>query len=221
MFGYTEGVAQVGLRQNSTTIITTGNYQGERGDFTTYVYLTEGDAMTIRQEQNSGQYSFAAERSWWQMKFIGATLDSISGSSSGSSGGIVGASWSRGGAINGAVVNNPYSTNVSIPFSVQQYPDVNCLYNAGNYIEIQISGKYLINYGLMSANNNTTILSFLRINFGNNRRFNAYAGDNGFRQVHCSMILDLVAGDNIDVTLGTGNMIASEEYRYFNGHLIN
>lgn len=225
MFGYTEGVAQVGLRQNNTTIITTGNYQGERGDFTTYVYLTEGDEMYIRQEQNSGQYSFAAPRSWWQMKFIGETLESVNGassiSSSGSSGGTVGASWSRGGAINGTVVNNPYSTNVSIPFSVQQYPDVNCLYNAGNYIEIQISGKYLINYGLMSANNNTTILSFLRINFGNNRRFNAYASDNGFRQVHCSMILDLVAGDNIDVTLGTGNMIASEEYRYFNGHLIN
>ena len=74
MFGYTEGVAQVGLRQNSTTIITSGNYQGERGDFTTYVYLTEGDEMYIRQEQNSGQYSFATTRSWWQMKFISATL---------------------------------------------------------------------------------------------------------------------------------------------------
>ena len=225
MLSYSEGGAQIGLRQNSTTIISTGDYQGERGDFTTYVYLTEGNAMSLRQDQNSGQYSFFANRSWWQMRFIGETLESVNGassiSSSGSSGGIVGASWSRGGAINGVVVNNAYSTNVSIPFSVQQYPDVNCLYNAGDYIEIQISGKYLINYGLMSANNNTTILSFLRVNFGNNRRFNAYAGDSGFRQVHCSMILDLVAGDNIDVVCGVGNMIASEEYRYFNGHLIN
>ena len=225
MLTYSEGGAQVGLRQNNTTIITTGDYQGERGDFTSYIYVTEGDEMYLRQDQNSGQYSFFASRSWWQMKFIGATLESVNGASSisasGSSGGTVGASWSRGGAINGVVVNNAYSTNVSIPFSVQQYPEVNCLYNAGDYIEIQISGKYLINYGLMSANNNTTVLSFLRINFGNNRRFNAYAGDSGFRQVHCSMILDLVAGDNIDVTLGTGTMIPSEEYRYFNGHLIN
>ena len=74
MLGYSEGTAQVGLRQNTTTIITTGNYQGERGDFTTYVYLTEGDVMSIRQEQNSGQYSFFTTRSWWQMKFISATL---------------------------------------------------------------------------------------------------------------------------------------------------
>lgn len=74
MFGYTEGTAQIALRQNNTTIITSGNYQGEQGDFTTYVYLTEGDEMYIRQEQSSGQYSFAPSRSWWQMRFISATL---------------------------------------------------------------------------------------------------------------------------------------------------
>jgi hypothetical protein len=74
MLSYSEGGGQVGLRKNTTTIITTGDYQGERGDFTSYVYLTEGDAMSIRQEQNSGQYSFFANRSWWQMRFISANL---------------------------------------------------------------------------------------------------------------------------------------------------
>ena len=74
MLGYSEGTAQVGLRQNTTTIITTGNFQGERGDFTTYVYLTEGDEMSLRQDQNSSTYSFFANRTWWQMRFISATL---------------------------------------------------------------------------------------------------------------------------------------------------
>jgi hypothetical protein len=74
MLGYTEGGAQIGLRQNNTTIIGTGDYQGERGDFTSYIYVSEGDEMYLRQDQNSGQYSFFASRSWFQMRFIAETL---------------------------------------------------------------------------------------------------------------------------------------------------
>ena len=74
MLAYSEGAGQIGLRQNNTTILLSGDYQGERGDFTSYVYLTEGDEMYLRQDQNSGQYSFFANRSWWQMRFISANL---------------------------------------------------------------------------------------------------------------------------------------------------
>ena len=74
MLSYTEGGGQIGLRKNNTTIIGSGDYQGERGDFTSYIYVTEGDEMYLRQDQNSGQYSFFANRSWFQMRFISATL---------------------------------------------------------------------------------------------------------------------------------------------------
>jgi hypothetical protein len=74
----------------------------------------------------------------------------------------------------------------------------------------------------MTANNSVTVNAFLRLNLSNGRRFNAYSGnDAGFRQVHGSMILDLVAGDIVDILLGAGTMLPSEEYRYFNGHIIN
>jgi hypothetical protein len=74
MLSYTEGGGQIGLRKNNTTIIGSGDYQGERGDFTSYIYVSEGDEMYLRQDQNSGQYSFFASRSWFQMRFIAETL---------------------------------------------------------------------------------------------------------------------------------------------------
>ena len=74
MLGYSEGTAMVALRQNSTSILNSGDYQGQRGDFSSFVQLNEGDVMYIRQEQNSGQYSFFANRSWWQMRFIASSL---------------------------------------------------------------------------------------------------------------------------------------------------
>jgi len=136
-----------------------------------------------------------------------------------SSGGGSSASWSRGGTIDGVVVNNPYGQE-NIPFSVIQTPEVNCLYNTtNNTIEIQVSGKYLIHFCAMSAQNNQTINVFIRKN--NLTRFKAYNGnDSGFRCVYSTMILDLVSGDFISVWKESGNMFPSEEYRCFNGFLI-
>jgi hypothetical protein len=140
-------------------------------------------------------------------------------SSSGGGGTSTSAFWSRGGTINGVVVNTPYE-QVNIPFTVIQTPEVNCVYDTtNNTITIQQSGKYLITYGAMSASNNSTINVFLRKN--NLTRFKAYSGgDSGFRQVHGSMILDLVVGDFVSIYKESGPMFGSEEYRYFNGYLI-
>ena len=74
MLTYVEGNAMISLRQNTTTIINSGDFQGQRGDFSTYVKVNEGDEMRIRQEQNTGKYSFFVNRSWWSMRFIASSI---------------------------------------------------------------------------------------------------------------------------------------------------
>ena len=78
MLTYTEGAARVSLQRNSGTVanqlLLSGDFQGQRGDFSSYIQVNEGDEMFIYQEQNSSTYSFFTNRTWWQMHFISSSL---------------------------------------------------------------------------------------------------------------------------------------------------
>jgi len=136
-------------------------------------------------------------------------------------GGVInqtGASWSLGGVgPNGTEVNLPYSAGY-IPFSVTQTAVVNCIFDTDT-ITIQKSGKYLINFGAMSENNNSTVNIQLRKNSFN--IMNAYEeGGSGYRMPSASTILSLEVNDIIRLYLETGTMHSKQKYRFFNGYLI-
>ena len=130
-----------------------------------------------------------------------------------------GASWSLGGnGPNGTSVNYPYSSGSNIPFSVTQTPVVNCIFDTDT-ITIQKSGKYLINFGAMSENNNITVSIQLRKNSVN--IMIAYQhGSSGYRMPSASTILSLEVNDIISLYLVTGTMHSNQKYRFFNGYLI-
>jgi hypothetical protein len=54
--------------------INSGDFQGQRGDFTTYLKVIEGDVLKVYQAQGGGQYSYFPDRSWWQMRFIASSV---------------------------------------------------------------------------------------------------------------------------------------------------
>jgi hypothetical protein len=72
--GYGETTSVVSIQKNNALIINSGDYPGQRGDLTTFLKVNEGDVLRVYQQQASGQYSFFADRSWWQMKWITDTI---------------------------------------------------------------------------------------------------------------------------------------------------
>ncbi len=136
-------------------------------------------------------------------------------------GGVInqtGASWSLGGlGPNGTDVNLPYSRG-HIPFSVSQTPVANCIFD-NDTITIQKSGKYLINFGAMSENNNSTVNIRLRKNsFFIMIAYHESAS--GYRMASASTILSLEVNDIIRLYLQSGTMHSNQKYRFFNGYLI-
>ncbi len=135
-------------------------------------------------------------------------------------GGVInqtGASWSLGGVgPNGTDANLPYSLGY-IPFSVSQTPVANCIFD-NDTITIQKSGKYLINFGAMTENNNNTVSIHLKKNSFN--IVTTYQTGSGYRMPSASTILSLEVNDIIRLYLQGGTMHSNQKYRFFNGYLI-
>jgi len=128
-----------------------------------------------------------------------------------------GASWSLGGFENGAGVNLPYSSGSKIPFSVFQTPVVNCSFDKDT-ITIQKSGKYLINFGVTSFENNSVLNILLKKN--NVSIMSSYQTGSGSRPSNACVISSLEVNDIIYVYLVQGIMNPDERNRFFNGYLI-
>jgi|AntAceMinimDraft_1070359.scaffolds.fasta_scaffold61582_1 hypothetical protein len=74
MLQYAETASMISIQKNNVMAINSGDFQGQRGDFTTYLKVIEGDVLKVYQAQGGGQYSYFPDRSWWQMRFIASSV---------------------------------------------------------------------------------------------------------------------------------------------------
>jgi hypothetical protein len=140
-------------------------------------------------------------------------------------GGVInstGASWSRGGLDNGSIVTFTPVVGSNMIFTVKQFPEVNCIYDDVNHtLTIQKSGKYLINYGVVTGSNNSTLIVKLVKN-----GVDVYIGMSNsaststIKNVVGSILLNLNVNDILTLVLQAGTLFTSQAQHYYNGFLI-